>query len=807
MTQEAQIEKNFFTLNRGLNTEINELNFPDGFTTDEANYDLLVDGSRKRRKGLADESGAGAVLGVGTLRDAEAVQSFVWRNVGGDPSKKVIVTQVGTVLFIADDTDAAAVSTTWITSPIDISTFFSETTVTNANTDDKMLSFSQGRGDLFVSGPYIRPFYVRYDADNSRYESYAIQIKHRDFGDVDDGTSVQTEPTGTITPAHRYNLRNRGFKQTDMDQYFSDKSKHPMRASRWFMGYKRTYGSNVYERDGDRAWNSNKFDLEVFGNTSSAKGSIFLSPFDTRFGLGLEGDGPAIKGITTWTSVVNGSDWDITVTTSASHGFSEGDEFEIDGILSHYQSNTTEYANYWDFNGVHTAISGTTGSTLIFSVTPPADWASWIDQYKILGQVSDSVAIIKPDGQNNIDSFASIEFHAGRVFIAGMKNTDYADWIFFSQITEDRTKYGKCYQEADPTNEEFNALTSADGGTIVIPGMSEVVELISERNSLIVLAREGVWEISGGQRGVFTADGYSVRKLSDNGCTSPTGNMKIEGGMAYIGRGGIFIISPNEFTGLLEVTNAIAGSIQTLWNDIPTAEQERMQCFYDDAMKRGYFLYGADASSNLHNSLLIFDGRAGAFFKWTFNTSINSGLLAGFVLTDADIASDNKKMKFIYKSSSKNIQIADLDQTSFNDFDGSNGPLPFLVTGHDQTGDWQRRKQAPVIVVYSKRTETGYTSTGNGFDPVNESSTLMRAFWDWTDDAVSNKIGAQQQVYRHVRQFVPSGTSDVDGYPVVVTRNKVRGRGRALQLRFDGATDKDSHILGFTTNYKSTRKK
>lgn len=806
MTAEQKAKKDFFRLSGGLNTEQNEINFPDGFTTDEANYDMLVDGARRRRKGLADESGAASALSVGTLRATEAVRSYVWKNVGGDPTKEVMVLQVGTELYIADDLSASAVSSTWITNPIDISTFFAESTSTNANTDDKFLQFSRGQGDLFVSGPYVRPFYIRYDSTNDRYESYAIQVRHRDFGDVDDGTSVQTEPTGTISDTHRYNLRNRGFKQVDMDQFLADESKHPSKASLWYLGYKRTYGASVSEIDGTRSWDSTKFDGEVFGNTSAPRGSLFLNPFDTRYGLGLEGDGPAIVNITTWTAVDSGSNWKLTITTSAAHGISVGENVEIAGTLSHYQSSTTEYANYWDFNGVHTAITGTSGSTLVIEVSPPADWSSWLDQYSILGQVADSLALTKDDGQLNEDSFAAIEYHAGRVWFGGMKNTDYADWLFFSQITEDRTKYGKCYQEADPTNEDFNALTTADGGTIVIPGMGEVLAMRSLQNSLIVLAREGVWEVSGGQRGVFTADGYSVRKLSDNGCVSPTGHMLIDGGLAYVSHEGIYIVSPNQFTGILESVNVVRSLILKMWNEIPTAQQERVQCIFDPALQRGYFVYGADATENLHDTMLIFDGRVGGFMKWTFNTATDSGLLTGFVLPAADDATDHKLMKFIYQDSSSTVQVADFNQTSFDDFDGSNGPLPYLVTGWDNIGDFQRRRQAPVVTVYSKRTETGYTSTGNGFDAVNPSSTKLTAYWDWTDDSVTGKVGSQREVYRNVRQFVPSGTTDVDGYPVVVTRNKVRGRGRVLQLRFDGVADKDSHILGFTTNYAVTRK-
>ena len=123
-----------------------------------------------------------------------------------------------------------------------------------------------------------------------------------------------------------------------------------------------------------------------------------------------------------------------------------------------------------------------------------------------------------------------------------------------------------------------------------------------------------------------------------------------------------------------------------------------------------------------------------------------------------------------------------------------------------------------MITVFQKRTETGFTEAGGVYTAVNPSSTLMSGLWDWardtddatggdSDEATTNKVTATQEVYRHVRAFAPSATTDLDGYPVVVTRNKLRGRGRVLQLKFEGATDKDSHILGFTINYKISRRK
>ena len=187
-------------------------------------------------------------------------------------------------------------------------------------------------------------------------------------------------------------------------------------------------------------------------------------------------------------------------------------------------------------------------------------------------------------------------------------------------------------------------------------------------------------------------------------------------------------------------------------------------------------------------------------------------------------------MKFQAQLTTTTVDTCDMNQTAYQDFNGSESPLPYLVTGWDSSAGFQRRKQAPVIHVYNKRTGTGWTDAGGGnWTENNTGSTLMTPFWDWTEatqwnnpsspssqenwDAsdnnygVSGKIGKQVETYRRVRSFTPLATSNVDGYPVLATRNKVRGRGRVLSMRFDGATAKDSHLLGFTMNYKITRRK
>ena len=828
MTRESKSQKNQFKLDSGLNTEINELGFPDGFTTDETNYEILVDGSRRRRKGLAEEA-SGASKTVATHTTAEFHQAYVWRNVGGDPSKEVVVYRKGDVLHFADADET--VSNAWSTQQVNLDQF--SDTATAATVDNLTVTFSQGRGDLFVGGAYVRPFYVEYDSVADTYTGVEILVRCRDYTTVDDGTHVAFEPTGTITDAHRYNLRNRGWSEDEYTTFETDTGKFPARNAIWYKGYER-YGdtqlgaANIHADDLPKRWSASslKMDAEVFGNSSAPKGALFINPRDTTTGVAIAGSVlGSIQDISTWSqSDLGGGEWEVTITTAADTGLGIGDEVTISGQQSDYSYLVGSEAidALWSMNGTYTVTTASAGAGpytfKIQNVDEPYGWSfgtggTWNDQYLLLGQIDTGTGLVRDGGVATTKAYAAVEFHAGRVFYGGLHTQEWADTIFFSQLAVARDDYRKCYQEADPTDETFNSAVATDGGFLVVPGMGSVVNMVSVRDALIVLSRDGIWEIQGG-RGGFSATNYAVRKLSEESCTSATGIMRIENVIIYTGPGGIHMISPNQYTGQLEVQNIITQTIQTKWNSVETAEQERCQALFDDAQKRAYFLVKNDdvstVDANCYNEILVFDTKKSAWYRYTFTAN---GLLTGVAIPTADDPSNNKKMKFIYEATSTTVKVADFNQTSFDDWDGSNGPLPYLLTGHDPMRDFQRRGQAPIITVFSKRTETGYTESGNGWAGDNTSSTTMYARWDWTENdpsvetSVSNKIGAGQEVYRHIRNFVPAGATDTDGYPVVTTRNKVRGRGRVLQLKFKGATDKDSHILGFTVNTATTRKK
>lgn len=74
-----------------------------------------------------------------------------------------------------------------------------------------------------------------------------------------------------------------------------------------------------------------------------------------------------------------------------------------------------------------------------------------------------------------------------------------------------------------------------------------------------------------------------------------------------------------------------------------------------------------------------------------------------------------------------------------------------------------------------------------------DSSLTMQARWDWANSSVSNKYSTTVQTYKNNQ---PSSAISA-GYPIVVSKNKVRGKGRSLQLRFASETGKDAELVGW----------
>lgn len=797
-------------LRPGLITEAGFLNSPDGSTRDEANFRIRIDGSRRRRKGLAQEVDGFALDPQATFASDHACTEAKWRNAGGDADKDFIVLQFGRHLHIFNDT-GDTLSTQEVTR-IDLQPFAVSGTADEAS--DYPVSIASGTGILLVCGRYIEPFYIEYDSSTGEFTTSLIQILERDFHTIKEGgVRFNTEPA-SLSNAHKYNLINRGWKRDDITQYASDKLKYPALGMLWYKGYRRQIdGTGTYiDDDGVQTWNSDKIEAEPFGNASAPTGSLLLNPFETTKGYQTE---PGSFPITNWTVADTGADpWVVTVTV-ASHGMTHPEEFTVTGNASLYTYVETEPGApdltrenvAWNFNGTWDTASTPDANTFTFEINGtdrPYQFDSWDDQYLSYGYLETGGPL-----ENDVDGYTTDErptvcgWFAGRAWFAGIKHPQLVDRVYFSRLIRPmHREFGECYQRNDPTDETFNALLPDDGGVIVIPDIGNVLSALDYNGLLLLFSDAGVWEISG-SRGVFTADNYTVRRITDIECSSKHSPILAENIVFYTGTKGIVTITPAEQTNVLYATNFSADRIQSLWNQIPQSRQRRVKTVYDDANKQLYFLFDKSSTSftYFYTEAFVLDMRLGAFSRMTFPGTTDRCIVGALAMKDADESDTFKKVKFIIQwNSGDRLVIADMEQEGFEDFDG-NEQDAYMVMAYDNIGSWAHRRQAPVVHVFCGKTETGFTED---MEVVNPGSLLMQARWDWADNIVAGEWGSSQQVYRHARPYTPTDSSDNfdTGYPVIVTRNKVRGRGRSLNLKFTAEEAKDAHLLGYAVRYK-----
>lgn len=81
----------------------------------------------------------------------------------------------------------------------------------------------------------------------------------------------------------------------------------------------------------------------------------------------------------------------------------------------------------------------------------------------------------------------------------------------------------------------------------------------------------------------------------------------------------------------------------------------------------------------------------------------------------------------------------------------------------------------------------------------NESSCIVQSRWEWHSSDAQGRWGTEFQAYRYRQMFIADGdpASVTFGTSVITTKNKIRGKGRAISFRFRTEPAKDCRILGW----------
>lgn len=752
----VKTEKVFNSFTKGLVTEASPLTFPENASLDEQNFVLNRDGSRSRRLGVDYEDlYAKTATGFTATQLASSKQSFhKWESPGGDTTVSIGVVRINNKLWFMDMLTANP-SDNLLNSgnPITISG------LSNANIETTALNNKL----VVVSDDLDDPVVLTYNPSTEAVSQSTVDIKIRDIYGVNDGLAVDTRPS-TLSATHKYNLRNQG-------------------------------------------WNKNIVTVPKTGDHDGDAATPNITSSDALVATRIATGGyPS-----------NSDTWTLGKNTNATSG---------------------DYEKY-------DASIITRNSTSKFQVAKGSFVIDAFNRGTSRMAESDVNSGLPLDQEQG--SITTVASYAQRVFYSGVSSSvtggdarspNYSGYIFFTKVIQSDDDFGKCYQDADPTDPAINDLIDSDGGTIQIPEITKIVKIAASQASLLVFCENGVWEVYGDTGGFF-ATSFQVSKISTNGVLNPQSVVNVNGNFIYWSKAGIYMLTPEAASGRFSAQSLSLTTIQTLFLGIPDIGKNNCRGFYDEKENRVRWLYNDsdDYSStnyiNKYTKELVLDLTLEAFYLNNISDlASNSPYIAdyievpGYAVTTSDTAIEAGTDEVIVTSgdtvvvsqplvvnrsslfsflviSGTSFTVGKYNSTRFLDWYSEDNTgvnfTSYLLGGYELFKDVMREKQSPYIFFYFKKTEDGFEAINGELFPTKQSSCLFQAQWNWTNSVNSNKWTRPIQAYRLLRFYTPTGVADDfdTGEEVIVTKNKIRGSGKALSIKLESEEGKDMRVLGW----------
>ena len=821
----ATVVENNFVL--GLITERTELRFPQNASTDIDNCEIDLYGRISRRKGLDFEDNyltCSVTASAGSINTAYT--EYLWEGSGGTSEFTLLIVQNGGTLIFFDTSSSTDVGPNKILSTITLSSYQPAGSTVDVNSS--VCDFAAGNGKLFVVSDAIDPIYLSFVG--GLVTATKIPVQTRDFEGLDDGLSLITRPTESVSslntnnPNHYYNILNQGWYSGDaLSQWDTARTDMP---------------SNADQVGLFRASTTDAFDNAIVtsrtpGNVSAPKGHFILDAFNPNRAAAALNEGFTValatlpevnralgSNIGTMTNL--GDAFDANITTAATSGSDlryVGKDFSTPGAtkiaassftFSFTSSNTTTFelrasntipAVYNDGTLLGSSTINTTGNTKILvnigSNDTVTTWKYFWITYKT-NRTNNTMSIWDLHFYNGIPALdqivynrpQAVSFFQGRAFYSGVNSSKLSAKIFFSRIIENDKHYGQCYSDNDPTSETFNDFLPSDGGVISIPDCGTVTRMFPTQNSLLILATNGIWVIGGASGAPFQASNYTVSKLSSIGTQCPRSVVDYKGTPIWWGDNGIYTVQYDPNFNSYTVIDITQDNIRTFFNEINADSRRITKGAYDIEEDKIYFLYQdiADTStvlSNVYNRVLVFSPRAKAFFPWTFEDSPFN--IRGIIYVRSASRTDEPVVKYLSTDVAldTSLYFSEIKNTSYKDWTTyatviSHNPLDeinytsYFTVGHYIHGETQRFFQGNYLFVF--------------LDQDSQGSIFVQTFYDWTVSGNSGKWGSKQQAYPDWQTL----------QSVNYRRLKTRGKGRAMQLYFESEEGKPFSVIGWS---------
>ena len=734
----AQVRVNQFI--GGFVSEANPLNFPQNVTVDEQNMEIKEDGSRQRRLGFDVEDNYSTVdTGIPIQIDGELGRSqFRWVNAGNTPDKKLLVVQIGNYLGIHD----------LDTFPLSGSLIYS--TTFDAKTYSTTYSYAAIDGILVVATGERKFTVLEYDGTTVTSSQKTLRIRDLFGVEATDqqgrlltSTRYMSFRPTTITSAHLYNLRNQTY------------------------ALQRMTGQGDALTEIDPASSMKAVGNRWPSNSDNANLSLVANPNFTSDRT-VERYNPISA-----------------LATKPGTSFAPRGYFIIDA-LERGRSRLSRAARL--------KIENTSLTRTVHNL--PSDTT--------------------PGGATVLAQYAGRVWYAGfsgEVISGDGRSPKMTSYVLFSQVVNDPTQINRCYQHADPTSNIDPDLVATDGGFIKVDGAYNIKALKAVETSLFVFAENGVWEISGLDRNSFTATNFRVSKVSSEGTVS--GNSVVSTGerIFYWSQESINVVSRNEFGDWI-VEDITETTIRTYYSSSGLSDKQSVVGYHDPSLSTIRWIFKNNITGKSVTEELVLNLKYPSFTKNLINASadlqgpisvsggesVNATVsvivtAAGIPVTvNGENVTVNEFVEQINANRSFYCILLDTSPTitytfggyirtnwlDWSSFTGVDTPA-YLITGPQTAGEAKLEKNIPYVTVF-----TNYTDQISGVDT---SSCLISSQWNWTDSRAAGKWSTPRQAYR------PSRHSD--GETLVKTRNRLRGSGNAVSIRFESEAGKDLRVYGY----------
>ncbi len=371
---------------------------------------------------------------------------------------------------------------------------------------------------------------------------------------------------------------------------------------------------------------------------------------------------------------------------------------------------------------------------------------------------------------------STIAFFSGRLFFSGTNFIGRNSEIYFTQVIERDEQLGQCYQVNDPTSDATFDLLPTDGGVIKIQDAGVIYKLFPVAGALIVFASNGVWSITGSTGLGFTANDYNVSKLSAISTTSATSFVDVAGVPMWWNLEGIYRLEGSQSG--YQVTSITNTTIQTYYDAIPATSKRDARGFYNSSEYTIKWLFRSTASTTTDNKyeydrILSIDIRTAGVYIWTIPT--HDVKIHGLFSLE-NIGSSTPAFKYItsYYNVNDKLTFSEEINTDYLDW------FTYDSTGTDYESYFISGYSVPNPLTDF---QSNYILLYNDVD----SKYNIQGQWDFTNTGNSGRWSNTQII----------DTTSNTNYDSFITKRKIRGRGKALQIKVSSYTGEPFTINGW----------